>query len=116
MALNSESENFHIWQKPDFDIMFDIYLFNWTNPSDLSVNNYIKPKLEQLGPYRFRESHEKTGIKWHPHNHTISFKRNGTYHFDEEGSKGRLDDKIISINAFAAVSCISFYILITFNN
>lgn len=102
--LTSESEVFHIWQKPPFDIMFDIYLFNWTNAEDWSEEkNFQKPKLEQLGPYRFREKHEKTRMEWHPNN-TVSYKRKGTYIFDAAGSKGRLNDKIISINTFAAVS------------
>lgn len=85
--------------------MFDIYLFNWTNPSDLNgKKDYQKPILEQLGPYRFREKHMKTRMEWHPHNYTVSYKRKGTYFFDEKGSKGRLNDKIVSINTFAAVS------------
>lgn len=85
-------------------MFFDVYLFNWTNPSDLKKKNYQKPLFQELGPYRFRETHTKTGVKWHTANNTVSYKRKSVYHFDEEGSKGRLDDKIVTINAFAAVS------------
>lgn len=105
-VLTTESEVFPIWSNPQFDIMFDIYLFNWTNPSDLiNDKSYEKPILKQIGPYRFRERHLKSQMQWHLHNSTVSYKRKGTYYFDEKGSKGRLNDRIISINTFGAVSC-----------
>lgn len=99
-----DTRSYKLWKKPPLSLNFDIYLFNWTNPTNLTQSDYEKPILEQIGPYRFRETGQKTRIKWHPENSTVSFRRRNTYHFDAEGSVGRLDDKIITLNAVAIVS------------
>lgn len=80
---------------------FDIYLFNWTNPCSFTADDYEKPILQQIGPYRFREIPTKTNVKWHPHNKTVSYRRKSTYFFVENESVGRLDDTIVTINALA---------------
>lgn len=98
-----------MWRKPPLTLNFDIYLFNWTNPTNLTENNYEKPILEQIGPYRFREVGVKTKVYWHSKNSTISYRKRNTYYFDAEGSVGRLDDKITTLNIVAIVC--SMYIL-----
>lgn len=106
MALAPEAEGFGPWQKPPFDIQFDVYLYNWTNPNHLTKKDFEKPVLKQIGPYRFREIHEKTDIQWNPNNYTVSYWRKSTFHFVEEESMGRLNDKIVTLNAFAVVSAL----------
>lgn len=103
LALAPNSKSFEIWKKPPLKLNFDIYLFNWTNPCNLSTEDYVKPILQQVGPYRFREIPTKTKIKWHSSNSTISYRRKSTYYFVEEESAGRLDDTIVTINAVAVV-------------
>lgn len=93
-----------MFKAPPLELYFDIYLFNWTNPSNLTNEDFEKPILQEVGPYRFREIPMKTKIKWHPKNYTISYRRKSVYYFIEEESVGRLDDKIVSINAVAVVS------------
>lgn len=93
-----------MWKNPPLKLFFDIYLFNWTNPCNLTEADYEKPILQEIGPYRFREIPMKTKVKWHPHNNTISYRRKSTYYFVEEDSIGRLDDTIITINTVAVVS------------
>lgn len=83
---------------------FDVYLFNWTNPNKLTKADFEKPILQQLGPYRFREIHEKTDVIWHHENNTVSYRRKGTFFFVESESVGRLDDIVITVNTFALVS------------
>lgn len=91
-----------MWKKPALPLNFDVYLFNWTNPTNLSKSDFEKPIVEQIGPYRFREIADKTNIRFHP-NKTISYKRRSYYYFVEEESVGRLDDKITTLNAVALV-------------
>lgn len=92
-----------MWKEPPLALHLDIYLYNWTNPTNLTENDYEKPILKQIGPYRFREVSVKTKIHWHPENSTISYRKRNTYYFDAAGSVGRLDDKITTINAVAIV-------------
>lgn len=82
---------------------FDVYLYNWTNPTNLTDESFEKPILQQIGPYRFTEITEKSKIRWHPKNFTISYKRRSVYYFNPEESVGRLDDQITTVNAVAMV-------------
>lgn len=85
-------------------MFFDIYLFNWTNPSNFSEDSeFEKPILEQIGPYRFVEKTDKVDIVWNS-NRTVSFRKKSTYFFDPVNSKGRLDDSITTLNIVALVS------------
>lgn len=111
LALTPHARSFALWKNPPLKLNFDIYLFNWTNPCNLTADDYEKPILKQIGPYRFREIPTKSKIKWHPNNKTISYRRRSTYFFVEEESAGRLDDTIVTINAVAVVSvcvCLNF--------
>lgn len=84
-------------------LVFDVYLYNWTNPRNFTKDDFVKPIVEQIGPYRFREVTDKTHIRWHPRNSTISYRRKSTYYFDAEGSVGKLDDVITTVNVVALV-------------
>uniref|UniRef100_W8B820 Protein croquemort n=2 Tax=Ceratitis capitata TaxID=7213 RepID=W8B820_CERCA len=100
MILSPGSKTFELWKKPPLNIKLDFYLFNWTNPEDFD-KPYIKPKFEELGPYRFMEVPHKVDIKWHPQNASMSYKKQSKYYFDAEGSKGSLDDEIVTVNSLA---------------
>lgn len=103
LALKPDSKSYQMWKNPPVMLNFDIYLYNWTNPCNLTKDDYEKPILVEIGPYRFREKSMKTKVKWHKDNSSISYRRKSTYYFVEEESVGRLDDKIITINAVAVV-------------
>lgn len=107
MAPNTRS--FRVWKNPPLSLNFDVYLFNWTNPRNLTTDEYEKPILQQIGPYRFREKPMKTKVRFHPENGTISYRRKSTYYYVEEESVGRLDDKITTLNAVALVIYSYFY-------
>lgn len=92
-----------MWKKPPITLNFDVYLYNWTNPSNLTSADFEKPIVQQIGPFRFTEITDKTKIRWHPNNFTISYNRRSFYYFNEEESKGRLDDKITTVNVVAMV-------------
>lgn len=83
---------------------FDIYLFNWTNPSNFSSEEvFPKPILKEIGPYRFIEKTDKEDIVWND-NQTVSFRKKSTFFFDAANSKGKMDDVITTLNIVALVS------------
>merc|ERR1719339_727242 len=51
-----------MWQATPIPMYNKIYYFNCTNSQDV-MNNGAKPLLKQVGPYTFREEHEKMIIK-----------------------------------------------------
>lgn len=83
---------------------FDIYFFNWTNPSNFSSGEiFSKPILKEIGPYRFLEKTDKDNIVWNA-NQTVSFRKKSTFFFDAANSKGKMDDMITTLNIVALVS------------
>uniref|UniRef100_A0A1I8PUG8 Protein croquemort n=1 Tax=Stomoxys calcitrans TaxID=35570 RepID=A0A1I8PUG8_STOCA len=101
MALSATSPAFAGWKVSPIPLDFDVYLFNWTNPQDYFIGSPRKPRFEQLGPYRFRETPDKVNIVWHASNHSVSFRKKATFHFDERGSNGTLNDIITTVDTVA---------------
>lgn len=104
LTLERGSESFEAWKNPPLDLNLDIYLFNWTNPSNFTADDFEKPILQEIGPYRFREKTGKTRIRWHNSNSTVSYRKRSTYVFVPEESSGSLDDVIVTMNVVAIVS------------
>ncbi|KAH8327926.1 hypothetical protein KR067_001789 [Drosophila pandora] len=101
MALSPTSRSFDGWKVSPLPLNFDVYLFNWTNPEDFYVGSGKKPRFEQLGPYRFRESPDKVDIDWHNHNYSVSFHKKSWFYFDAEASNGSLSDMVNTVNSVA---------------
>lgn len=104
LTLEKGSESYEGWKNPPLELNFDVYFFNWTNPTNFTSAEYVKPILEEIGPYRFREKTEKTRIHWNNLNSTVSYRKRSTYYFVPEESQGCLDDVIITLNMVAIVS------------
>lgn len=60
-----------------------IYIYNVTN-ADEFLNNGEKPALQELGPYVYMQSWEKTDVKFNE-NGTVTYKVKKTYVFSEVG-------------------------------
>jgi hypothetical protein len=89
-----------LWREPPQPLYMDIYFFNWTNPHDF-LNKSIKPSFEQIGPYRFQEFPQKVNVSFHDHNQTVSYRKQSRYIFMPNDSKGKLTDRITSVNVVA---------------
>lgn len=86
-----------LWQSPTMDITVDLYIFNWTNSESVD-DPAVKPRFEELGPYRFTERMQKVNVQWHDHNSTVSYMRRSRFDFDPEHSAGRPSDPIVAPN------------------
>lgn len=106
--LKPGTESFEMFKKTPFDIYLDIHFFNWTNPEDFN-NPLVKPKFEEVGPFRFLEVIEKTNITFHE-NSTVSYNRTRRWYFQKGDSPYDLHTPITSIDPVAAVSIIGTYI------
>lgn len=104
MALSLKSPAYSGWKQSPLPLYLDIYLFNWTN-SHQFTNHSVKPRFQELGPYRFRDIPDKVDINFHPKNNSVTFRKMSLYYFDAEGSNGSLSDILTTVNmvAWAAV-------------
>lgn len=80
----------------------DIYLFNWTNPEDFK-NTSTRPILQECGPYVFVEKPDKVDLVWQAADATVTYRKKSLFYFDEQKSKGSLDDVITSLNVVPLV-------------
>lgn len=81
-------------------LYLDVYFFNWTNSEDF-LDASTKPIVNEIGPYRFREIRDKRNVTFNDQNSTVSYRPFSTFYFDEEGSRGSLDDVITQLNIVA---------------
>ncbi|XP_050524925.1 scavenger receptor class B member 1 [Daktulosphaira vitifoliae] len=63
--------SYHYWQKPGVLRLTKVFIFNVTNP-DGFLHNGEKPKLQEVGPFVYREDMEKVNIKFH-NNGTVTY-------------------------------------------
>lgn len=59
------------WIKPPIDPILKIYVFNYTNIVDVLSGLEKRIKVEELGPYIYRERIEKTGLTYEGHRITF---------------------------------------------
>ncbi|XP_059480406.1 scavenger receptor class B member 1 isoform X1 [Neocloeon triangulifer] len=96
LRLWNDTISFHYWQKPGVTRLTKIYIFNVTNP-DGFLNNGEKPRLNEIGPYVYRENMEKVNVVFHK-NGTLSFQHRKILHFVPELSVGDPHQKIVVPN------------------
>lgn len=102
LVFTPTSKAYRAWQKSSPSLIMDVYMFNWTNPEQIHEKG-VKPRFEELGPFRFREVKEKINITLNE-NHTVSYRQMRHYFFCEETSPMKLSEKITTINAVSLVS------------
>lgn len=112
-VLKPDSKVFFMWKKNPLPLKMDFYFFNWTNPEDIN-NSSVKPKFQQVGPYRFVETKEKVNVTWNKNN-SVTFNQLRYWYFDKNSPRN-LTDRITSLNAVSLVSCAKLSIPKYFRN
>jgi hypothetical protein len=91
-----------VWEHFPDPVPTDMYLFNWTNPEEIR-NKSVKPRFQQVGPYRFMMDVRKSNITWND-NGTVTFRQLKYWYYNKEDSKGDLHDKVTTLHLTALVS------------
>ncbi|CAG0899946.1 unnamed protein product, partial [Darwinula stevensoni] len=97
LLSDTKTEAFRNWIEPPIPIYLQFYMFNVTNPDEFLYMG-ATPKLQQLGPYTYREI-LKTEVLEIYDNGTVEYFHTRTFHWDESMSSGKESDIIISLNA-----------------
>nr|CAD7606429.1 unnamed protein product [Timema genevievae] len=101
LLLSPQAAHYEMWRVSPVPVTLSIYFFNWTNPHELKQPG-AKPKLVEMGPYAFREYHEKVDIVWDDDNNTVSYRQVRWWQFDPDQSRGSLDDLVTTVNVVPA--------------
>ncbi|CAL7951353.1 unnamed protein product [Xylocopa violacea] len=87
LRLWNGSIAFQYWQKPGVVRLTKVYIFNVTNAENFLQYNE-KPKLQEVGPFVYREDMEKVNIAFH-NNGTVSYQHKKILNFMPELSKDK---------------------------
>uniref|UniRef100_A0A8C3X3X2 Scavenger receptor class B member 2 n=1 Tax=Catagonus wagneri TaxID=51154 RepID=A0A8C3X3X2_9CETA len=90
IVLRNGSETFNSWKKPPLPVYTQFYFFNVTNPEEILSGEI--PRVEEVGPYTYRELRNKADIQFGDNGTTISAVSNKAYVFERDKSVG--DPKI----------------------
>jgi scavenger receptor class B protein 1 len=82
LRLWNGSLSFQYWQKPGVTRLTKVYIFNVTNPDNF-LNLGEKPRLQEIGPFVYREDMEKVNIKFHD-NGTLTYQHKKILQFVPE--------------------------------
>uniref|UniRef100_U5ERK4 Putative plasma membrane glycoprotein cd36 n=1 Tax=Corethrella appendiculata TaxID=1370023 RepID=U5ERK4_9DIPT len=85
------------WIKPPIQPLLKVHIFNYTNADRFLKGLDTKLRVEDLGPYVYKETPEKINLKYH-NDSTITYQDNKIYDFDPELSNGKQYDKVVVPN------------------
>ncbi|XP_075689686.1 scavenger receptor class B member 1 isoform X2 [Rhinoderma darwinii] len=92
---------YEMWRDLPVPFFMSIYVFEIMNPKEMLLGE--KPRVEQRGPYVYREQKQKTNITFNE-NGTVSFVEWRTFQFDPEKSAGSEEDYLVVPNFIVLVS------------
>lgn len=84
LKLWNGSLSYSYWQRPGVTRLTKVYIFNVTNPQGF-MENGERPRLQEVGPFVYREDMEKVNIKFHD-NDTVTYQHNKILRFVPEMS------------------------------
>lgn len=97
------SYHFRMWRANEYPYEVEFYFFNWTN-SDRVRDPNIKPRFEEIGPYRFELYINRTDIRIHHENSSVTYAFTKRFVHIPNMADRSLDDVIITLNPIANVS------------
>nr|XP_026489504.1 protein croquemort-like isoform X1 [Vanessa tameamea] len=101
MILKSGSTSFNIWREIPIPIYLECFLFNITNVDEILAGKNVTLKVQEMGPYIFKEINTKVNISWNENN-TVTFRNQRFWYFQPDMSNGSLSDNVTSINPIIA--------------
>ncbi|XP_073977395.1 platelet glycoprotein 4-like isoform X2 [Rhodnius prolixus] len=105
MTLREGSDVYYAWKKPPVKPLICIFVFNYTNIEEYKAKHHNKLKLQEVGPYCYRETLEKKNITFNDDG-TITYGDTRKHQFEPEHSNGSQNDTLIVPN-MALISLIS---------
>lgn len=64
VVLKNNSDILNWYLKPPIDPIIKVYLFNYTNIDKFYNGTDLKLKIQECGPYVYRESVEKVNVRY----------------------------------------------------
>ena len=62
LVVSPDSDIYSLWKQPPVNPEMKIYLFNLTNVKEWMEGSHLKLKLDQVGPFTYKETWRKKNI------------------------------------------------------
>ncbi|XP_059059969.1 sensory neuron membrane protein 2-like [Achroia grisella] len=103
IQLENTSMMYEKWRKIPMPLTFKITIFNVTNVDE--INNGRKPKLQEIGPFVYREYRERN-VLGYGSNDTIRYMLKKTFIFDAEASAPLTEDEVVTVINFSYMAAL----------
>ncbi|XP_062123737.1 lysosome membrane protein 2 [Drosophila sulfurigaster albostrigata] len=88
LSLTPGTLLYKLWLFPPLDVYIMVYMFNYTNVDDFIAGRATKLKVEQVGPYVYKEVLSNHNVTLNEANNTISYTPRREYIFIRDRSVG----------------------------
>ncbi|KOC68806.1 Scavenger receptor class B member 1 [Habropoda laboriosa] len=72
LELRNNTPTFLLWQRPPVGLTVKVYVFNYTNVREFESGNASKLRVEEVGPYVYRETLTRVNVVMHE-NQTVTY-------------------------------------------
>lgn len=103
MTLRNGTDSLSFWEQPPAKMVFEVYVFNYTNMDDYLKYKTDKLRVEELGPYRYLETLKRVNVEA-GENDTLTYQEDRSY----EWIGGRSEDDIIVTPNVPILSSIAY--------
>ncbi|KAK2583550.1 hypothetical protein KPH14_009504 [Odynerus spinipes] len=103
LIIRNGTTAFEFWQRSPVRLLYKIYIFNYTNVEDFESGKASKLKVQELGPYMYRETMKRVNIQMHD-NHTVSYQEEKSFQW--EG--GSPDDEPVVVPNVPLLGAVSY--------
>lgn len=86
------------WRYPQYTPYTRVYIYNYTNTEEFLRGDAKKLKVEEIGPYMYREKLEKVNVTFHGDGDTVSYREKRLFTFVPEESVGTEEDVFVVPN------------------
>uniref|UniRef100_A0A182P0L0 Scavenger receptor class B n=1 Tax=Anopheles epiroticus TaxID=199890 RepID=A0A182P0L0_9DIPT len=97
LILSENSTAAEWWENPPVYPLLKVHVFNYTNAEEYLAGKASKLRVEDLGPYVYKETANKVNIT-HNGDGTISYREHRYIQYLPEESKGKPFDKVVVPN------------------
>ncbi|XP_076639657.1 sensory neuron membrane protein 1 [Colletes latitarsis] len=93
VSLRHGSEMRELWSNFPLPLDFKIYLFNVTNPVEITAGE--KPILQEVGPYFYDEYKQKVNLVDRDEDDSVEYNVKATWYFNPSRSNGLTGDEVL---------------------
>ncbi|XP_078050258.1 scavenger receptor class B member 1 [Augochlora pura] len=103
LELRNGTSAYLLWQQPPVGLLLSVYVFNYTNLKEFESGNATKLRVQEVGPFVYRESLSRVNPQIHE-NGTITYQERRTF----EWVSGESDDQTVIVPNVLLVSMLAF--------